>query len=107
MTQQSPTLGQVLAGARKQRKLSLREVVPKIRKEDGAPISPQYLNDIEHGRRIPSPEVLDALAGFYDLPTDYLHFLAGSMPPDLKSVVASKADVLAAYQAFRRKLDSP
>jgi transcriptional regulator with XRE-family HTH domain len=107
MTQQSPTLGQVLAGARKQRKLSLREVVPHIRKEDGQPISPQYLNDIEHDRRIPSPEVLDALIAYYDLPPDWLHYLAGSMPPDIKAVGASEAEVVAAFRAFRKKLDPP
>lgn len=105
MPQQPPTLGQVLAAARKERKLSLREVVQHIRKEDGLSISPQYLNDIEHDRRIPSPFVLDGLAAFYKLAKDYLHYLAGSIPPDLKQRAASESDVTAAYQAFRRKLD--
>ena len=105
MPQQSPTLGQVLAAARKGRKLSLREVVPHIEKEDGLPISPQYLNDIEHDRRIPSPVVLDGLADFYKLAKDYLHFLTGSIPPDLKRRAATESEVIAAYQAFRKRLD--
>jgi transcriptional regulator with XRE-family HTH domain len=105
MPPQPPTLGQVLAAARKERKLSLREVVPHIRKEEGLPISPQYLNDIEHDRRVPSPAVLDGLGHFYKLAKDYLHFLAGSMPPDLKQRVASESEVIAAYQAFRKRLD--
>ncbi len=42
------TFGRTIADARKKANLSLRELADQIKKEDGSPISPQYLNDIEH-----------------------------------------------------------
>ena len=43
------TFGQTIARARKDLGVSQRELALKVVKEDGAPISPQYLNDIERG----------------------------------------------------------
>jgi transcriptional regulator with XRE-family HTH domain len=93
-----------LAGARKKLRLSLREVAEKVKKEDGTPISPQYLNDIEHDRRVPSPDVLEGLARVLKVATDYLHFLAGSMPSDLRGRAVREAEVVEAYKLFRKKL---
>ncbi len=98
------TLGEVLAQARKDRNKSLKEIAARVKKEDGSPISPQYLNDIEHGRRAPSDFVLGQLAKVYDFPPDYLHFLAGSIPTDLRERPASQETVVLAYKAFRRRL---
>lgn len=100
-----PTLGSVLAEARKKIGFSLREVADRVKKEDGEPISPQYLNDIEHGRRVPSPEVLKGLGRTLKVAADYLHFLTGSLPSDLKGRVVSEEEVVEAYQLFRKKLD--
>ena len=47
------TFGETIAGARKDLGVSQRELAMRIVKEDGAPISPQYLNDIERNRRNP------------------------------------------------------
>ena len=47
-------LGDVINRIRRERRLTLRQLVEKVRKEDGQSISPQYLNDIELNRRIPS-----------------------------------------------------
>ena len=47
------TFGQAISEACKDKGTSQRELVLKIVKEDGAPISPQYLNDIERDRRNP------------------------------------------------------
>ncbi len=100
-----PTLGQVLADARKKRDKSLKDISLRVKKEDGSSISPQYLNDIEHNRRTPSPAVLEQLARVFDVPPDYLYFLAGSMPGDLaKARGVTKDQVVEAYKAFRRKL---
>jgi len=40
--------------------MSQKELAGKIKKEDGLPISAQYLNDIEHDRRNPPSEFLIA-----------------------------------------------
>jgi transcriptional regulator with XRE-family HTH domain len=100
-----PTLGQVLAEGRKKQGKSLRDVASRIKKDDGSSISPQYLNDIEHDRRTPSPAVLEQLAKVFSLAPEYLHFLAGSMPSDLaKTRGVTEDQVVEAYKAFRRKL---
>jgi transcriptional regulator with XRE-family HTH domain len=98
------SLGSVLAEARKKTGYSLREIAEKVKKEDGEPISPQYLNDIEHDRRVPSSEVLKGLSRTLKIAEDYLHFLAGSLPKDMKGHNASEEVVVEAYKFFRRKL---
>lgn len=101
----APTLGSVLAEARKKNASSLREVAGRVKKEDGDSISPQYLNDIEHDRRIPSPEVLRGLSRTLKISGDYLHFLAGSLPSDFKGRAVSEEEVVQAYQLFRKRLE--
>jgi transcriptional regulator with XRE-family HTH domain len=104
MPPERTTLGSVLAVARKDLKLSLKDVAGKVKKDDGSPISPQYLNDIEHDRRIPAAEVLEGLAKAMKLAPDYLYFLAGSMPADLKKRVVREDEVVEAYRLFRKRL---
>ena len=104
MPPERTTLGSVLAAARKKLQLSLREVAERVKKDDGTPISPQYLNDIEHDRRIPSLDVLEGLAKVTKIAPDYLHFLAGSMPSDLKGRAVKEQEVVEAYKLFRKKL---
>jgi transcriptional regulator with XRE-family HTH domain len=99
-----PTFGSVIAEARKKKQKSLREIVAHLRKEDGTPITPQYLNDIEHDRRSPSAEILEQIAKIYALERDYLYHLAGTLPKDLRGRRASEEDVLDAWQAFRKTL---
>jgi transcriptional regulator with XRE-family HTH domain len=101
----SKTLGSVLAEARKKNDFSLREVAERVKKEDGEPISPQYLNDIEHDRRTPSSEVLRGLSRALKVSEDYLNFLAGMLPKDLKALSVNEETVDLAYSLFRKKLD--
>ena len=57
------TFGETIAGARKDKGVSQRELAMRIVKEDGAAISPQYLNDIERDRRNPPGDhLLEQLA---------------------------------------------
>jgi transcriptional regulator with XRE-family HTH domain len=56
------TLGQALRQARQQQRYTLSRLAQRVQKPDGSPISPQYLSDIEHDRRTPSPMLLQALA---------------------------------------------
>jgi len=69
-------LGDVINQARRARRWSLRQLAAQVRKEDGTPISPQYLNDIELNRRIPSLHVLSELARELELELDTLLMLA-------------------------------
>jgi transcriptional regulator with XRE-family HTH domain len=99
------TFGQVISQARKRAGLSQKEVAARVKKEDGSPISPQYLNDLEHDRRHPPSEaLLRQLAVVLDLPFDYLCFVAGQLPPDLRGAAGSPERVQVAFRAFRRSL---
>ena len=101
------TLGKFISDKRKNLTFSQKELARKTRKEDGSPISPQYLNDIEHDRRIPSDHVIEKLARVLKLSQedkDYLHHLAGSLPADLKRR-REREDVVSGYRAFRKRLN--
>lgn len=109
MSSEKLTFGAVIAGARKDssRSWTLQELAEKVKKKDGSSVTPQYLNDIEHNRRIPSEEVIDALARVLGLDVDTLRLLAGQQPKDVKEYLAKHplaADVVA--KAFRRALDA-
>ena len=58
MSYDTITFGRAIAKARKKKGLSQKELAALIEREAGAPISPQYLNDIEHDRRSPSSDHL-------------------------------------------------
>jgi transcriptional regulator with XRE-family HTH domain len=100
------TFGQVLSTARRTAGLSQRELAARILKEDGEPISPQYLNDLERDRRNPpAPHFLKQFAAVLELPEEYLDFVAGQLPEDLRNSGGYAPDqVQAAFRAFRRSL---
>ncbi len=99
------TFGPIIAEARKRAGLSQRDLAARIRKEDGAPISPQYLNDIERDRRNPpSAHLIKEFARELNLPYDYLSFAAGELPDDLRDGRHPPEKVEAAFKAFRRTL---
>ena len=99
------TFGETIAGARKDRGVSQREMAMRILKEDGTPISPQYLNDIERDRRNPPGDpLLEQLAKELDLEKDFLYFLAGKLPSDMRAASRNPKQVAAAFKAFRRTL---
>ena len=50
----------------------------QVTKDDGTPISPQYLNDIELHHRAPTPHVLRELARVLELDYDTLLAVAGA-----------------------------
>jgi transcriptional regulator with XRE-family HTH domain len=72
-----PRLGEVAKQARHARRLTLRRLADQVMKEDGTPISPQYLFDIEVHHRVPAPHVLRQLARVLELDYDTLLALAG------------------------------
>ena len=96
------TFGQTIAKARKDRGVSQRELALMVVKEDGTPISSQYLNDIQRDRRNPpGDQLLEQLAKALVLDGDYLCFLAGKFPTDVRSGSGSPKKVA---EAFRRTL---
>jgi transcriptional regulator with XRE-family HTH domain len=73
-----PRLGEVVKQARHARRLTLRRLADQVTKEDGMPISPQDLFDIEVHHRVPAPHVLRELARVLELDYDTLLALAGA-----------------------------
>ena len=102
------TVGEVIARSRKDSGISQKELARRIKKEDGSPISPQYLNDIERDRRNPpSSYLLDRFAEELGLPHDYLHFLARQLPEDIAPGDYGPQRVESAFKAFRKALQAP
>ncbi len=96
------TLSNLISQARKRKKLTLKKLALKIKREDGKSISSQYLQDIEDGKRITcSSHLLNELAKTLDLNDDYLHYVIGKFSPDDRKEILCEEDFIAAMQAFR------
>ena len=98
------SFGKAISDARKSKQLSQKELASMIIKEDGFPISAQYLNDIERDRRNPPGEsIISQFAGKLDIPEEYLYFLAHEIPPKYRQVSPSSPEqVQEAFRAFAR-----
>ena len=99
------TFGQLITQARRKRQLSQKRLASLIEKEDGKSITPQYLNDIERDRRTPSDYVSDQLARVLDLDADYLFFLRGEFPADIKQSSIDQSSFRQAMRVFRSSLE--
>lgn len=84
--------------------MSQKELSQRIlREDDEMSISPQYLNDIERDRRQPSSDhLLKQFASVLDCEIDYLHFLAGTWPSDIRGSAKTPEEVVAVFKAFRK-----
>lgn len=97
------TFGRVVAEARKKLNLSQKELAARILREDGEPISPQYLNDIERDRRAPtSDHMVSQFAEALGLKADYLHYLNGRFPEAERKNRLTEQQFEKAILAFRR-----
>jgi transcriptional regulator with XRE-family HTH domain len=98
------TFGAHISARRKELGLSQKELAAIVlREEDHKPISPQYLNDIERDRRNPSSDFLiKQFAKALKDDADYLFFLAGTIPDELRKKPRSKEQVVEFFSAFRR-----
>jgi transcriptional regulator with XRE-family HTH domain len=88
--------------------LSQKELAALIRKEDGEPITPQYLNDIEHDRRSPSSDhLVKQFAKVLGVETTVLYSAIGMLTEEDRKLVkkASPEKISSAYVAFRKKLE--
>jgi transcriptional regulator with XRE-family HTH domain len=99
------SFGKVVSHARKAKEMNQKQLAEAIKREDGEPISPQYLNDIEHERRIPSTDVIRQIAEILSLDADYLHFLARKWPDDLVAGSVTPQQVQKLMVAFRRTIN--
>lgn len=98
--------GKLISDARKKAQLSQKELAALIKKEDGDPISAQYLNDIEKGRRNPPSEfILKQFAAVLKIDIDILYFRAGEIPEDLRDKLVSEDTIVNAYRMFRSKIE--
>jgi transcriptional regulator with XRE-family HTH domain len=105
MSQPDPvTFGRYIADARKKLQMSQKELATQIlREEDDEPISPQYLNDIERDRRNPSSDhLIQQFAKVLKIDADYLSYLAGKLPEEIRRKNLSEDAVKAAFLAFRK-----
>lgn len=101
------TFGELIAEGRKRAKLTQRELAARIKVEDGRPISPPYLNDLEHNlRKPPRGHLIEQFAQYLNIEADLLYFAAGRVPRDIHPGSASEDRVMAAYRAFRKELKS-
>jgi transcriptional regulator with XRE-family HTH domain len=84
----APRLGEVINQARRALKLTLRQLADQVTKDDGTPISPQYLNDIELHHRVPTAHVLHDFARVLELDGDMLLATAGAADVVVREYVA-------------------
>ena len=103
----SKSFGQIVSEKRKELGISQKELAEATKKEDGASISAQYLNDIEHDRRdAPNEFIIGQLAKNLKLSKEYLTTAAGLWPQDIRDrlAAADPKKVEEALTAFRRVL---
>ena len=99
------TIGEIIGTGRKRAGMTLKDVAAQVMKDDGTPVSVSYLNDVEHDRRPPpSPQLLKQIAAALHLSYEYLLFIAGDLPEDLRDTSPTPEAVEAAFTAFRRTL---
>lgn len=98
------TFGTLISEARRAKGLSQKELASRVKKEDGQPISAQYLNDIEHDRRNPPSEFLiSQIAEVLETSKDVLCIAAGTIPDEFKRIARTQPQrVEQAFKAFRR-----
>jgi transcriptional regulator with XRE-family HTH domain len=107
MAPHEKTFGSAISDARKAKGWALKDLAARVRREDDEPISPQYLNDIEHDRRSPSSDrMVQQFADALGIDRDWLYYLAGRFPDDIRDKKLSEKQVSEVMVAFRRTLDN-
>lgn len=101
-----PTFGDIISEKRKKTGLSQKELAALVTKEDGKPISPQYLNDIERDRRNPPSEhLIEQFARILSIAPETLYYCAGELPPGLRYEDASERVIAEAFKEFRKVIE--
>ena len=103
MADEHQTFGTYISDTRKKKGLSQKQLAELIEREEGGAISPQYLNDIEHDRRSPSSDhMIQQFARVLNVGADYLDYLAGRVPADVRQANLPPRTVEQSFAAFRR-----
>jgi transcriptional regulator with XRE-family HTH domain len=98
------TFGQLILNSRRKKHLILKQCASLIIKEDGTPISFQYLSEIENARRYPPSEfIMKQLAKVLDIPIELLYFHSKTIPSNIDSNL-SNDKIVVAYRDFLSKL---
>ncbi|MCK7468894.1 MAG: helix-turn-helix domain-containing protein [Desulfosudis oleivorans] len=106
MSQPDPvTFGRYIADARKKLQMSQKELASQILREEGqrTDLAAVHLNDIERDRRNPSSDhLIQQFAKVLKIDADYLNYLAGKLPEEIRRKNLSEDAVKAAFLAFRK-----
>jgi len=97
------TFGQVLRDVRKTARLTQGELAARLKREDGRPAEPPYLNALEHPPVSAQGLYYRADGQDVGISPDVLYFHANRQPPGVKTE-ADQELVKAAYHAFRKAL---
>jgi transcriptional regulator with XRE-family HTH domain len=98
------SVGELVAEARKSRNMSQVELAARLDKGGGKPISNTFLNDVEKGRA-PVPEaLLDSVSRELGINRDYLYYLAGRIPPELRTSAPERV-VSKAFALLRKAVE--
>jgi transcriptional regulator with XRE-family HTH domain len=91
------TFGERITEARRIQQLTQRAVATSL------DISATYINDLEHGRRLPpSSRLIEEFATVLNIPREVLYWDAGRLPPDYCSLTQDDARIVRAYTAMRQ-----
>lgn len=102
MAEKQVTFGSAISAARKEKGWALKDLAARVYREDDVAISPQYLNDIEHDRRSPSSDrMVQQFADALGIDRDWLYYLAGRFPEDVRDKKLSEKQVSELMVAFR------
>src|SRR5450755_333122 len=90
------TLGETITETRHTLGMTAKELATAL------DLSPQYLSDIERGNRHPTDDalLLKTATTLY-LSSDYVYYLAGIIPPDIRERQATEQEVITAFNEFR------
>jgi transcriptional regulator with XRE-family HTH domain len=99
------SFGQVVREARKKAGFTQRELAARLKREDGRPVDPPYLNAVEHDHRYPPEDYLiEQMAKIVGISADVLYFHANRQPPDVKTEGMDQERLEVAYRAFRKAM---
>jgi transcriptional regulator with XRE-family HTH domain len=106
MAVDTSSFGRAISSARKELQMSQKDLASKILKEeDGEPITPQYLNDIEHDRHSPSSDhMVQQFESVLRISANILYLLASRLPGDIERSKATPQQIDNAFTAFRKAL---
>lgn len=78
------SFGKTIRTMRKKKGIGIKSLGPDLG------VDHTYLSKIENDRAIPSPEVIDRMAHYFDCDRDGLYILANRLPPDVVEILRTR-----------------